>query len=117
MVQRKATMLRITTHDDAQAFTFQVEGRLIGEWAKELERSWMRAAQLCGKKKRIVDLTGILFIDEEGKSVLEKICREGALFRTADPLNASIVSEIRANRQAQAGHLRKPVAGSAGSPQ
>jgi len=32
-------MLKITVHDGPEAITFQVEGKLIGAWAKELERS------------------------------------------------------------------------------
>ena len=30
-------MLKITIHDSPEALTFQVEGKLIGDWAKELE--------------------------------------------------------------------------------
>ena len=91
-------MLRITMHDDAGVFTFQVEGRLIGAWASELERCWECAAPLCGERPRIVDLTGVLFIDEEGKRVLKKLSGEGARFRTAGPMTASIISEISENR-------------------
>ena len=104
--QRTATMLRITMHDDEDAFTFQVEGRLIGDWAKELERCWERALPACGEKSRVVDLTGVLFIDEEGIRVLNKLCREGARFRTAGLLNSAIVAEIRLNRKPQVENLR-----------
>jgi hypothetical protein len=87
-------MLRITTHDSPEALTFQVEGRLVGAWAKELEQSWKTAAPFRGNRARIIDLTGILFIDEEGKRILAKLFREGACFRTAGPMTESIVSDI-----------------------
>lgn len=87
-------MLRITLHEGPEALTFQVEGRLVGDWAKELEQSWISAAPGRGNRAPIVDLTGILFIDEEGKRVLANLFREGAFFRTAGPMTESIISEI-----------------------
>jgi hypothetical protein len=87
-------MLRITMQDGPEALTFQVEGRLVGAWAKELEHSWISAAPMRGNRAPIVDLTGILFIDDEGKRVLTKLFREGAFFRTAGPMTESIISEI-----------------------
>jgi hypothetical protein len=87
-------MLRITMHDDLEALTFQVEGRLVGAWARELEQSWKIAAPVRGNKARIVDLTGILFIDGEGRRVLTTLFREGACFRSAGPMTEAIVAEI-----------------------
>ena len=87
-------MLRITVLDSSEALTFRVEGRLVGDWAKELDHSWNSATPLRGKRAPIIDLTGILFVDEEGKRVLTKLFREGAFFRTAGPMIESIISEI-----------------------
>jgi len=81
-------------HDGPEALTFQVEGRLVGDWARELEHSWVRTAPDRGNRAPIIDLTGILFIDDEGKRVLTRLFREGAFFRTAGPMTQSIVSEI-----------------------
>ena len=33
-------MLRITVHDNPQALTFQLEGRLAGPWVQELKECW-----------------------------------------------------------------------------
>jgi hypothetical protein len=92
--QQSVRMLKVTLHDSLEAITFQVEGRLVGAWAAELEQSWKTAALVRGNKTRIVDLTGILFIDGEGQRVLKTLFREGASFRTAGPMTESIVSEI-----------------------
>jgi outer membrane protein len=89
-------MLKITTHEDSATTTFQVEGKLVGAWAKELEQAW---ASRPSEKARIVDLTATLFIDEEGKRVLTKLFREGAFFRTSGALTSAIVSEITGKRQ------------------
>ncbi|HMD49214.1 MAG TPA: TolC family protein [Bryobacteraceae bacterium] len=89
-------MLKITTHDDPAARTFQVEGKLVGAWAKELEQVWNNQP---ADKARVVDLTATLFIDGEGRRVLTKLFHEGAFFRTSGPLTCSIVSEITGKRQ------------------
>jgi outer membrane protein len=87
-------MLKITIHDGPEALTFQVEGKLIGAWAKELEQSWKTASSIRDRKALIVDLTETLFIDEEGKRVLKKLFREGAFFRTSGPMTSAVVDEI-----------------------
>jgi|SRR5580693_8163194 hypothetical protein len=87
-------MLRITVLEHPECLTFRVEGKLIGQWAGELEHSWKEAAAIRGHRALIVDLSETLFIDEQGSRVLAKLFREGAFFRTAGPMTESIVSEI-----------------------
>lgn len=87
-------MLKITIHDSPETLTFQVEGKLVGAWAKELERCWKTAASIRDRKALIVDLTETLFIDEEGKRVLKSLFQDGAFFRTAGTMTCSIVDEI-----------------------
>jgi outer membrane protein TolC len=87
-------MLRITVLDNPEALTFRVEGKLVGQWAGELEQSWKDAAAIRGHRALIVDLSETQFIDEQGRRVLAKLFREGAFFRTACPMTESIVSEI-----------------------
>src|SRR5450755_2805493 len=87
-------MLKITVHDSPEALTFQVEGKLIGAWAKELECCWKTAASTHHRKALIVDLTETLYIDEEGKKVLTKLFRDGAFFKTAGTMTCSVVDEI-----------------------
>ena len=87
-------MLKITIHDSPEALTFQVEGKLMGGWAKELEQSWKTPASIRDRKALIVGLTETLYIDDEGKRVLKKLFREGAFFRTAGPMTNSVVDEI-----------------------
>ena len=87
-------MLKISIHDGPETLTFQLEGRLIGAWARELEQSWMTARSILGPRTVIVDLTGLTFIDNEGKRVLTRLFREGARFRASAPLTRCIVGEI-----------------------
>jgi anti-anti-sigma regulatory factor len=87
-------MLRITVHDDPQALTFQLEGRLAGPWLRELEECWRGA--LAHQRKRIlrVDLTGVTFIDDAGKTCLAAMHRRGAEFVAADCMTKAILAEI-----------------------
>ena len=88
-------MLRITIHDNAQALTFQLEGRLAGPWPRELEDCWQNI--LSQPRKPIplrVDLTGVTFIDDGGKACLAAMYRQGAEFIAADCLTKDIVAEI-----------------------
>ena len=86
-------MLKITVHESPEALTFQVEGKLIDAWAKELERCW-KVSKADSRKAIIVDLTQTLYIDSEGKRVLTKLFREGAFFRTAGTMTRCVVDEI-----------------------
>jgi hypothetical protein len=52
------TMLRITVHDNPQALTFQLEGRLAGPWLRELEKCWKSTLVHLRKSILRVDLTG-----------------------------------------------------------
>lgn len=87
-------MLRITTESGAQAFTLLVEGKLVGAWAKELERTWKQSAASRANRAAVVDLSETQYIDSEGRRVLAKLASEGARFRTACPMIESIVAEI-----------------------
>ena len=87
-------MLKITMHDSPTTLTFQVEGKLVGAWAKELEQVWNSVSSNRNQRVLVVDLTQTLFIDEEGKRILTKLFRDGAFFRTSGTLNDSIVAEI-----------------------
>ena len=87
-------MLRITLHDDPQALTFQLEGRLAGPWVRELEECW-RAA-LVGRRVQglLLDLTAVTSIDAAGQACLAALHRQGARLVAADCLMKAVVAEI-----------------------
>jgi outer membrane protein len=87
-------MLKITIHESSEALTFQVEGKLIGDWAKELEQAWQVSCAARNRKALIVDLTETLHIDDEGKRVLTRLFRDGAFFKTSGTMTSGIVDEI-----------------------
>ena len=87
-------MLRITTQTGPEAITFLVEGKLVGRWAQELALAWNQAAAIEGHRARIIDLSETQFIDDEGRTILANLFREGAFFRTACPMMESLIAEI-----------------------
>ena len=65
-------MLRITTHDNPDCLTFQLEGKLAGPWVRELEDCWQKT--LAGPRRPVVrvDLRGVTFLDAAGKEFLRR---------------------------------------------
>lgn len=87
-------MLRITVHDNPQACTLQLEGRLAAPWLRELEECWKIAINQQRKPILRVDLTGVTFIDDAGKACLAALHRQGAELVAADCLIKAVVAEI-----------------------
>jgi ABC-type transporter Mla MlaB component len=87
-------MLRITVHDQPEALTFQLEGRLGGEGVKTLEECWQGAVIREHKAVLRVDLTEVTAIDAAGRACLIALHRQGAEFIAADCLTKAMVAEI-----------------------
>ncbi|MFZ1933755.1 MAG: hypothetical protein WCB27_06315 [Thermoguttaceae bacterium] len=87
-------MLRITVHDNQQALTFQLEGKLAGVWVKEVEQCWQSTLARHRTPILRVDLTGVTFIDDGGKACLAAMHRQGAELVAADCVTRDIVAEI-----------------------
>ena len=89
-------MLKITTHIDIDSnmTVFALEGRLIGPWVTELEQCW-RTVPIGQSKPRLrVDLSGVTYIDAEGKALLAHMHHSGAELIAAGCLTKCIVEEI-----------------------
>jgi hypothetical protein len=98
-------MLRITVHDAPEAVTFQLEGRLAGPWVWELEECWQAALARRRDPARLLDLTGVTFVDPAGKACLADLHRQGAEFVVADCLMSAIVAEITQSPSPDRGRL------------
>jgi hypothetical protein len=75
-------------------FLLRLEGRLMGPWVEELQSSWSRMDK-AQQRRTVIDLTGVTFVDPEGKSLLSRMWQQGAEFRAAGCLTRCIVEEIR----------------------
>ena len=88
-------MLKITEKKDAVPASMSIilEGRLAGPWVEELHSYWR---QISGNQQSgaVIDLTGVTFIDANGKALLTKLWQQGAELRTSGCLTRCIVEEI-----------------------
>lgn len=70
-------MLKITTHDAAGPLRLELEGRLAGAWVCELEHCWHTVQAGQPNRALSVDLTGVTFIDQAGRYLLQLMRRDG----------------------------------------
>ena len=87
-------MLRITVHENLEFLTFQLEGKLVGAWVREVEECRQRT--LAGRHGMVVrfDLSGVTFIDAAGKFYLADMHCLGAELVAADCHTKAVVAEI-----------------------
>jgi anti-anti-sigma regulatory factor len=70
-------MLKITLHDAVEPLRLELEGRLAGAWVCELEHCWHTAQASHPHRTLAVDLTGVTFIDQAGRYLLQWMHRDG----------------------------------------
>ena len=88
-------MLKITQHRDAasESVSFFVEGRLAGPWVEELRKCWRRRVAT-PSSRTIIDLTGVTFVDADGKALLTRMSQQGAQLHAVGCLTRCIVEEV-----------------------
>ena len=90
-------MLRITVESKAGSSGFRLEGKLTGEWVRELERCWISSRESNHQARLRIDLGGVSFVDGKGKALLETMVAEGAELVAHTPLMASMARTIVEN--------------------
>ena len=86
-------MLKITPHKTGDSTRLMLEGRLAGPWVDELERVW-RDSKESITGSLVVDLTGVTFIEQEGKNLLSRMWRDGAELLAVGCCSRSILEDI-----------------------
>ena len=90
--------MRISTQESADQITFKVEGKIVGDWATEMERYWKSLEPLLDAKKLCVDICGVAYIDGRGKKILQEIfASTGAEILADSPLTKQVANEVRRN--------------------
>jgi anti-anti-sigma regulatory factor len=87
-------MLRITSISSEDAACLVLEGKLAGQWVEELARAVAVARSAESGRVRL-DLTGVTFVDSEGRKLLERAAAEGVEFRTEGVMNCFLVEDIK----------------------
>ena len=92
--------MKITIHEESQASTLRVEGRLAGLHVDVLDRTWRSLAASLGSKKLLVDLCGVTYIDLHGRQVLADIHGGTAAEFVADnPMTKYFAEEARRSKK------------------
>ena len=88
-------MLKITTHGSEASTRITLEGRLVGPWIAELERCWRESTESTAGRRLIVDLTGVTFVEPEGKALLTRMYQAGAELLASGCCMKSIVEDAK----------------------
>jgi hypothetical protein len=92
-----SVMMRAQVSSIGDRVTLKVSGRLAEGWVPELENCW-RAAQTDHPAGRIlVDLQHVTFIDDRGRSLLERMHHAGATLAGSGLLTRAIIDKIIRN--------------------
>ena len=92
--EKRMPMLRISIVDNADAATLKLEGKVIGPWARELNRVWSDYKPSLSMKKLCLDLCGVTLVDKSGSRTLRKIFRRpGAEILADTPLARHFAAE------------------------
>jgi hypothetical protein len=67
--------MKISMNHDAMVATLKVEGRVVGPWAAELERTWHDLWTSTRPKRLQLDIRGVTFADQKGSRILREIVR------------------------------------------
>jgi anti-anti-sigma regulatory factor len=90
-------MLKITTHISDDTTRITLEGRLAGPWISELERSWRESEQSAAGRQVVVDLTGVTFVEQDGKALLTRMYQAGAELLATGCCMRSIVEDAKSH--------------------
>jgi anti-anti-sigma regulatory factor len=97
-------MLRIYIHDQMPVTSFVLEGKLVGQWVKELEKHWESALAAGFSRTMLVDLADVSFIDGDGRALLARMRQKGVRLLSAGVLINEIVAEIDAQQRNHQSH-------------
>ena len=86
-------MLKITIKEADSAETWELEGKLSGDWVKELERCWKERSPQPGVSFQ-VHLKAVSYIDVAGKQLLTEMHVRGVEIRGCGCMTKAVVEEI-----------------------
>jgi outer membrane protein TolC/anti-anti-sigma regulatory factor len=100
--RKEGAMLRITVKKQGSNEIWELEGKLSGEWVKELERCWKENPPPHGVATQ-VHLTAVSFIDSAGKQLLAEMHARGAEIKGCGCMTRAVVEEITRETQTAGG--------------
>ena len=74
--------------------TLKLEGKLSGPWVDEAAKVWSVVVGGTAAKDVVVDLSGVTFIDKEGKKLLGQMLGQGAQLRDGRLMTRYILNQL-----------------------
>jgi len=99
-------MLRVTAKKADGIEIWDLEGKLAGEWVKELDRCWIERTPEPGIRLQ-VNLKAVGYIDEAGKQLLSRMCESGVDVTGCGCMTRAVVEQIR--REAEGRGAEVPI--------
>jgi hypothetical protein len=88
-------MLKVTMTNTATGESWTLYGRLVTPWVDELKASWKRQHCTAEKRKCIVNLDDVTFIDKSGERMLRSMVKEGARFIANDLYIKHVLDRVK----------------------
>lgn len=88
-------MLKITITNTATEEKWTLHGRLVSPWVGELKASWKRARRTSEKRRCIVNLDEVTFIDKCGERMLRSMSNQGAQFVASDVYLKHVLDRLK----------------------
>ena len=93
-LEGKNAVLRIAISSTEDEDTWILEGRLAGQVVDELTTSWKRVVSEEPRRKRVVDLVGVTFVDERGEQALLEMKVDNAEFAVRGVYMKSLLANL-----------------------
>jgi ABC-type transporter Mla MlaB component len=91
-------MLRVTIKKEDTSETWELEGKLAGEWVPELDRLWRQRTPQSGTTIEI-HLKAVSYIDPAGKQLLAEMRQQGAEIKGCGCMVRAFVEEIMGKKR------------------
>lgn len=103
-------MLKISTQDDGNLFTLKLEGKVIGDWAQELESAWAQMKPSLDARKLRLDICEVMSLDSKGRQILQQIVGlTNAEILADSPLTKQFAAEASQGSERGDGHAKHDV--------
>jgi len=91
-------MLRVTIKKENTSETWELEGKVAGEWVPELDRLWRQRTPQSGTTIEIL-LKAVSYIDPAGKQLLAEMRQQGADIKGCGCMVRAFVEEIMGKKR------------------
>jgi len=88
-------MLKITITNKAREERWTLHGRLVAPWVSELKSCWRRAHRATKRRRCIVNLDEVTFIDKSGERMLRSMSKQGAQFVASDVYVKHVLDRLK----------------------